>query len=158
MTSKFNPDDFLNQPVEGANATTRTPVPESEYMAVVDDFKLRMVDIKKGDNAGKSVLAIDIFWNILDDSVRQLLKREKVTSKQGFFIDIDENGKIAVGEDVNVKLGRVREALNQNDPSQPWMFQMLKGAGPAKIKVKHRPDENDEKIVYDEVVAVTKAA
>jgi hypothetical protein len=38
------------------------------------------------------------------------------------------------------------------------MIAMLKGAGPARIQVVNRPDQNDASIIYDDVKAVTKLA
>lgn len=157
--SVFNPDNFLNQTVEGEMATVRTPVDEGEYPMVIDDsekgVQLRSVEIKKGANAGKTTLACDITMIILDEALKAKLNRDKVTSRLSFFVDLTPDGKIATGEDKNLKLGRLREALGQNVPGQPWSFAMLRGSGPVLGKIKHRPDENDEKIVYDEVVAVT---
>lgn len=160
LMSQFNPDVFLNQTQTGGMATHRTPIPEDEYMAFVDSgdkaVVLRMIDIKKGDRAGQQALICDVWWNITDEKAKAALpNRDKILCKQSFFVDLKADGQtIDNGEDKNLKLGRTRTALGQNDPNNPWAFFMLKGAGPARVKVKQRPDDDDETIIYDEVVAV----
>jgi hypothetical protein len=50
-------------------------------------------------------------------------------------LELNEQGKLATGPNKNVSLGRLRDALGQNDPS--WTPQKLLGAGPFIGKVSH---------------------
>ena len=78
---------------------------------------------------------------------------ERISVKQSLFLDIDGSGALAFGANKNVKLGKLREALGQNNPGQSWNIQMLAGAGPLRIKVGSRPDKNDSTIIYNDVKA-----
>lgn len=140
--SVFNPDDFLNQTITGSLDTKREPVPEGEWTAAVDDGSnaLKFRTLTNGQ------VILDVNWNILDDQLKANLGRDKLTVRQSIFLDLTADGKLDNAKGKNVDLGRVREALGQNFSDRPWGVAMLKGAGPAKIKVTVRDGEfNDVK-------------
>jgi hypothetical protein len=145
--SVFNPDEFLNQSIEGSFATRMTPVPEGEYPAVIDELKVRTTD--------KGQVILDVTWNIVDDALKSNLGRDKITVRQSAFLDLDSNGKLQAGENKNVTLGRIREAIGQNYSDRPWVVGQLKGAGPAKIKVTQRPGQ-EAGDVFNDVKGIAK--
>lgn len=137
--SVFDKDTFLNQSVTGANETNFTPIPEGEYKnCYIDDIAIRMV---KSKDSGDEVPVLDVIWVVPDENVRKLLGMEKPQVKDGIFLDLDEAGNISFGLNKNVKLGRTRDALGQNDPKKPWNLNMLRGAGPATLKITHWSNE-----------------
>lgn len=151
--SVFNPDTFLQSATTEKMETRRTPIPENEYLATIKDVKLR---------SAKESVILDVTWSILDQGAGAGLAAKmglpEATVRQSVFLDIREDGQgLATGPNKNVQLGRIREAIGQNNPG-PWMILQLKGAGPAKIMVTNRPDDKDASIVYDDVKAVSKAA
>jgi dipeptidyl aminopeptidase/acylaminoacyl peptidase len=149
--SVFNKEAFLNSSVTGSNETKVTFVPEGEYTAYVDDLEL-----SSGNKDGRDWYSCKIKWYIPDENLKKALGLEHPTVSDSIFLDI-ENGALAFGVNKNVGLGRIREALNQNDPKKPWSFSMMKGAGPVRIKVGSRPDKNNPGDVYPTVDRVAKA-
>lgn len=149
--SVFDPTQFLNQTVTDSFETRFTPIPENEYLASIDDIKMRVLD-KTGS------VILDVSWAILDDNLKANLGLDKPMVRQSVFLDLDANGKLAVGQNKNITLGRIRDAVGQNIAGQPWGPLMLKGAGPAKIKVTQRQDQNDPTKIFNDVAMVAKAA
>lgn len=136
--SSFDPEAFLNAQQQGANATQFKPCPAGEYPAVADDVKPReWVSQEKGTSG----VALDVFWSIDSDAVRNELGREKVIVVQGIFLDLTPSGALDMGENKNVRLGQLREAVGLNDPNQPFSFGMIRGKA-AKVKVEHEIYKN----------------
>ncbi len=151
--STFDPDSFLNEEVDGALATTFEPIPEGEYLAVVASGE-KAITVRQTER-GSTIL--DISWEIQDAELAEKLGRTTLSVRQSVFLDMTPNNTLDRGKGKNVSLGRVRAALGQNDPNKPWAFGMLKGAGPAMIKVGQRSNPQDDSIIYNDVKAVTAA-
>jgi hypothetical protein len=152
----FNPETFLNTTHNEAADTSLLPVPEGEFIAVsspVTAESFRTFDIKRGERAGTKGMAVDIEWTINDDEVKSALGRTPKV-RQSIMIDTTADGNgIDFGKGKNVGLGRLRQALNQNQNGQPWSFAML-GNQVAKVKVKHRMHEDK---IFAEVSDVAAA-
>jgi len=144
----FDADSFLNSSVTGSNSTKVIPVPIGTYQGVIEKVTPRQWQSKDGSQSG---IALDIFWLIEDAGVKEYLGRDTVSCKQGIMLDI-ANGGLDMSPGKNVGLGRLREAVGQNDPSQPFSFHNLPGQM-AKVDVKHRVDGED---TFAEVKAVAK--
>lgn len=149
--SMFDPDSFLHMQVAEANDTKRVPVPVGEYMAVVEEVKVRPWQSKK--DATQAGLALDVTWAIDDQTVREVTGRDKITLRQGIMLDLTEAGGLDMGKGKNIGLGRLRTALGLNTPGQPFAFTMLTGQV-GKVNVTHRIDGED---IYDEVKSVASA-
>ena len=146
----FNPDQFLDMQIEGQNDTKVVPVPAGEYTAMIEEVKVRQWQGKA--DPSKSGLTLDIQWSIDDPSVKELLGRDKVTVKQGIMLDLTDAGGLDMGKGRNVGLGRLREALDLNQPGRPFSFTMLTGRV-AKVNVSHRiADDN----IFAEVKQVAR--
>lgn len=152
----FDPAVFENLVVEGANETKSTPVPEGDYAAIIDAVRVKSIDISKGDRAGQTVPILEVTWHILDEDGKlgELLNRDKVTVRQDIWLDI-VNGGLAFGPNLNLALGRLREALDLNKPNKPFTFKMLEGQGPATITVGQRTQESSGD-VFNQVNRVSK--
>lgn len=142
--STFNPDSFLNTSTSDANATSFNPVPEGEYNAAVKEIKPRSTD------SGKAIL--DVVWSIDDAAAAAATGIANPTVRQSIFLDITESGGLDIGAGKNVQLGKVREALNQNQKGKVWRPGDLVG-GVARITVKHRMVNDD---TYADVKGVAK--
>ena len=149
----FDPNQFLQQTVTEANSIVREPCPEGEFLASV---KKSTIGTWESKDKTKSGLKLDLQWSIDDQDVKAKLDKQEVLVRQTVMLDITDSGALDMGKGKNIGLGRLREALSQNTPGQPWSFSMLDGAGPAKVIVTHRPSEADPSIVYDEIRGVTK--
>lgn len=148
----FSPEQFLDMQVTESNDTKVIPVPVGEYVAVVEEVKVRNWQNKQ--DPSKAGMALDVFWAIDDQAVKEFLGRDKVTVKQGVMLDLTDSGGLDMGKGKNVGLGRLREATNLNTPGQPFSFSMFPGRV-AKVKVEHRVDGET---IYAEVKQVAKMA
>lgn len=150
--TQFNPETFMNTEVDQSNVTTYTPIPEGEYMGFIDEAQAVEVN---------GSMAIDLTWVLTDEELKKKLSMERVTVRQRIFIDLDDAMNIEFGENKNVRLGRLRDALGQNKPGRKWQPSMLRGAGPAVLKIVQNAGK--DKItgeptgdIFSNVVAVAK--
>lgn len=148
--SAFDPDSFLNEQVEGALSTSFEPIPEGEFLAVIGSEE-KSIQVRQ---TAKGSTILDVTWELQDAELSTQLGRDKLTVRQSLFLDLTPEGTLDRGKGKNVQLGKLRAALNQNDPNRPWTFGHLKGAGPAMIRVTQRPSD-DESVIYNDVKAVT---
>lgn len=143
--STFNPDTFLNTTVEGELSTQYTPIPEGEFNAVVDKVEPRSTA------TGKAIL--DVTWKIDDSAVAEATGIAAPSCRQSIFLDITESGGLDIGKGKNIQLGKLRDALSQNQPGKAWAPSMLLGQV-AKVLVKQRVA--DDGAVYTDVKGVRK--
>lgn len=153
MSEVFDPNAFMAQNVDGPMATEIRSVPEGEYTAMIDSFEAdkAFTQINWNDrNTGEARSAVQFAcpFVIQDEAVKSELGREKLVVYAKMFLDMD-NGTLSTAPDKNVLLGQIREAVGQNNAG--WSFGMLAGAGPVKVRVKHRADKNDPSKKYAEV-------
>lgn len=146
----FDPTSFLNNTaVEGAMETKFVTCPAGEWQAQISDVKARSVKNKDGEETP----IVDVIWMASDHAITEATGQEQVQVRQSIFIDITPQGGLSTGPGKNIQLGRLREALKQNDPAVSWNFNMLKGAV-AKIKVEHSPNAKDPASPYANVTAI----
>ena len=145
--SSFNPDTFLNTETNQANATAYTPCPEGEFTASIKAIKPRVL------TDGRAVL--DLTWIVDDEEVRNETGMAEPSVRQTLWLDTTESGGLDFGKGKNVGLGRVREALDQNQSGKPWAPGMLVG-GVAKIKVTHSIDKRDNETIQANVASTVK--
>jgi hypothetical protein len=143
--SQFNPDTFLSTETQSANATTYVPVPEGEHQAMIKTIKPRVL------TDGRAVL--DVTWAVDSDEARAETGMAEPTVRQTLWLDTTEQGGLDFGKGKNVQLGRLRDALGQNQSGKPWAPGMLVG-GVAKIKVAHSIDKRDGETINADVKAV----
>jgi len=150
--SIFDTDTFLSATTVEANATKFDPIPESDYNAVIADTEKAVTvrSFARKDGSGDMHL-LEVQWIIDNPQLAEDLGRTELRSRQSIFLDIDANGKLETGSGKNIGLVRLRDALGQNEPGQPWSPSMLRGSIPCLIKVTHRMNGED---VYDEVKSV----
>lgn len=149
--SAFDPNVFLNQEVSGANETKFTPIPEGEYQGYIDD-----VGLDSYQDQPVLVLTYALLDN--DGKLGKLLNSDKPTVQDRIFLDMNDDGSIAFGPNKNIRLGKVREAVSQNDPKKKWNFNMLRGAGPVLLKVSHTFHKTTGEGPYSRIDRVVKAA
>ena len=145
VDSTFNVDTFQNTEIEGANSTEFTPVPEGEFVASVSKFAIRQA---------KQSVILDLTWGIDDAGVAAETGIDNPSVRQSIFLDVSDSGGLEGGKGKNVQLGRLREALNQNQNGQPWSFGQLIGQV-AKVSIKHRMYEDATYAEVKGVVAVS---
>lgn len=146
----LNPEEFLSASVEGASSTSIIPIPEGEYQAAIADVTMRHFLYKKADRAGMTGYSLDVNWEINDAAMAEQIKREPKI-RQSCLLDLAD-GKLDMSEGSNISLGRIRDAVGQNDGS-PWSPNQLIGSV-AIIQVNQRMDGED---IYNDVKKVRKA-
>jgi hypothetical protein len=132
MSSVFNPDTFMNTSTTDALSTTYTPVPEGEWTAVIKEIKPRVA---------KEAIILDILWAVDEPEVIQATGMKVPIVRQSIFLDMTESGGLDIGKGKNIGLGKLREALGQNQKGQAWAPGNMLG-GVAKIRVAHRMYED----------------
>lgn len=148
----FDPNSFLMQETEGANSTESVPVPVGEWLMTAVECKPREWVAK--NDPSKSGIAVDILFEVNDQTVLDLLERDVVKIKLGIMLDTTETGGLDMGKGKNVQLGRLRQALGLNDPSAKFSFGMIPGRQ-VKGLVKHRAGDNGQIFAeVDSVIAV----
>lgn len=144
----FDVNSFLDQTVDQAMDTKSVPVPVGEYLGIIEKVDARPWTSK--NDPTKSGVVLDIQWVIEDDGVKQALGRDKVTVKQGVMLDLTDTGGLDLSKGRNIGLGKLRAAVDLNQPGQPFAPSMLTGRM-AKVKVDHRIDGEN---IYAEVKQV----
>lgn len=147
---QFDADVFMQTAVTGASSTRVEQPDPGEYTAQVDKLDFDSFQGKKDPT--KTYNKLSVTWEITDESVKATLGRDKVTVRQDMFLDLTESGSLDMGKGKNVSLGRLREAVGQNDPSRPWSPTMLQGAM-ARVKVEHEVVNGE---AYARVTGVVK--
>lgn len=145
-TSTFDKEAFLATHIEGEMETKFTPYPEDEYEGFVDD--LAVDEIK-----GSPVLQLMIAFT--DQKAKDFMQRDKPTLRDTVFLDFEEDGRLAMGKNQNIKLGQYRDAAGQNT-SKAWSPSLLRGAGPMLFKVTHRYNKETGEGPYAQVSRVVK--
>lgn len=143
--SQFNPDTFLSTEATEANATSYTPVPEGEHQAAIKAIKPRVL------TDGRAVL--DVTWGVSSDEAKEATGMAEPSVRQTLWLDTTESGGLDFGKGKNVGLGRLRDALGQNQSGKPWSPGMLIG-GVAIVKVAHSIDKRDGVTINADVKAV----
>lgn len=145
----FDPEQFSVQTIQGKSSTEAIPVPEGIYASAPRRFEFSQITTKNGP-----AIICKIDWPIVDEVAQQATGRPQSLARQTIWIDTkDVDGKEVFDSDkgMNVGVGRLREALDQNTPGQEWNFHMIIGV-PARIMVQHRSGKDSQ--VYAEVTKV----
>ena len=150
--SAFDKDTFLSSETTDALETAFTPVDEGDYTAFIDDVEVDMVTTSNGQSP-----ILRATFIITDDEVKEKLGLDRPTVRLDAFLELNEEGGLAIGKNKNVKLGRLRDAVGQNEAGEPWSPSMLRSAGPVIVKVAHRYNKETNEGPYAFVSKVTKA-
>lgn len=132
--SVFSPESFMQSQFTEALETHFVAVPEGEYPAVIKSVECASWQSRDGAKAG---LKLDLTWAIDDEGVKQSTGMAEPQVRQSIMLDLTDSGGLAIGPNRNVNLGRLREAVGQNQSGKPWNPSMLQGQV-ARVSVKHR--------------------
>lgn len=150
----FNPDDLKNFTTTEKGSTVIVPVPEGEWPAIIGErLEFRQAPATKDPNRILTFMDLDMLIDSAE--VRDFTKRERPTVRWGCILDLTADGRgLDMSEGKNIQLNRLRTAVGQNVPGQPWAPTMLAGK-PVKVKVEHSPNPNDPETPYANATAVT---
>ena len=140
----FDPETFLDATLPGSNSTKRELIPMGVYKAYVSKLEVKNGIVnKEGENYGKPWVALNIQWSIEDQPINNVLEQKRVVIFDSCFLDLDDDGRPAMGKGKNVQLGRIREATGTN--SGPVQFRALEGK-PATLNLIHEPYKEDMQV------------
>ncbi len=146
----FDAASFLQSTFNEANSTLIKPAPEGEYVGQIQPVTEQ--SFKSGTSAkGNAWARLDIIVEVTGDpQIKEHCGMDKKNIRAGIMLDLTDSGGLAMGEGKNVQLGRLRNATGLNIPGQPFAFTSF-GGKMVKISVKHRADEKDPTLVYEDV-------
>ncbi|ATB52668.1 hypothetical protein PVS_32 [Vibrio phage vB_VspS_VS-ABTNL-3] len=129
--SKFNAESFLNQTVEAKLDVRRIPMPEGDHDEMqITDLSINTGTMKSGERAGETWVQLKAKLVCTDPNVAAEMKLtgdQQPTVYWQEFIDLDENGNLDIADGRNIKLGKLRQACNQNNDDE-WSINDLKSA------------------------------
>lgn len=128
----FNPEQFMEGTVDGANSTKVESVPPGEYRAIIDE-DIKAPKVVNSEKTGQTYVFFEVPFLVDDDALKAQLGRDKLMVRHTISLDIDEKGGLDMGKGKNVGLGRLREALGMNDG--PFNPKSIAGKGPVMISV-----------------------
>lgn len=115
---------FLSMTTDEALDTKITPCPPGEWQAMIGDIEIADYQRKDGTTGYRLVVP----WEIQDEGVKSELGRDTVKVTDSIFLDMNADGTaLDMSKGKNIGLGRLREALGQNTPGEPWGPAMLQG-------------------------------
>lgn len=162
MPSAFDPKTFLDRSTDTAFDTARTNVPEGDHHGIIKSVTAEEVTIQTGQRAGQKAYKMFVTWSVDDPKVREVTGLAEPSVRQDFFIDLTPTGAFINGANMNVDLGKLRDAVGQNKAGKQWRPSMLIGSA-ALIHVTHRTVDQDrdgnplaEPRVFAEVKKVAK--
>lgn len=149
--SLFDPDSFMDQEVDGANSTVTIPIPASVYPGVITAVAAASGVAKKGANEGKEWVRLDVTYELEDQDLLAVIKRDKAVVRQGIMLDVNELGQIDTAEGKNVQLGKLRKATGLNEgafrPRDLVGHRVL-------VSVTQRPHPDDAETILNDVKGV----
>lgn len=153
--SIFNPDFILQGQSSDAMSTRTIPLPADLYLAQIMELTPRNVQGVKDPT--KFYQFLDVKLEIkLSPAAQAELGRETAIRNYSVSLDLTPQGNLDYGKGKNVGLGRLREAVGQNVPGQPWSPMMLKGQV-IKVLIKHEPDPRDNQNTLDKIDKIGSA-
>lgn len=137
----FAAAEFLGTDIEGASSTDYVPIPEGDYNSQIEkvDYKEIAWENENGSGVMKLLEALhklDLTTHDQGTAV-DVMGDEVGFCRQSISLDFKEDGTLDMRKGKNVALGRLREAVGQNNPDQRWNPNMLIGQT-VKANVKHR--------------------
>jgi hypothetical protein len=131
----FDANQFMQSSSSEAFDTKFQTIDAGEYTGTVAEVTPKQFESKK--EPGTYFTVLEIKWNLqLTAADIEKLGRDSASVRQTIFLDLNEQGNMAIGKGKNIALGRLRDALGQNVPGQSWGPGNLIGAA-GVVTVKH---------------------
>jgi hypothetical protein len=90
----------------------RVLIPEGDV-----EYRIGKPKISSGEKEGRAWAQITLPLECTDVAVLQELNVEKISTRTQFFLDLDENNRLAKGTNLNINLGRAFEAAGLHGES-----------------------------------------
>jgi len=159
MSRLFDPTQLLSAPLP-ENATRRDPLPAGEVCGQITKIGFSSGTSNKPGQPKQDWTRLDCSIEITDPEYCSQIEGnpEKCMTTLGVMLDMRDN-QIAYGPNVNVRLGRLREATGTNGkPLDQMVGQWL------RLSIGHKPHPKDDGtpdtefygVILDEIVNYTK--
>lgn len=113
MSEQNTLDSLFEDALEAQIDTSRITPPDGEYTATIEKIhKPRLVETKKGPNAGKTNVIVDFEYRLHE--WREEGYDNLPTIKSGIFVDVNAAGKLDTSKGKNRTLGLMLEAAGLN--------------------------------------------
>jgi len=145
--SLFNADVLLNAATESKMSTSIPPMPNGDFI-----FTITGVEFK---NPKDDMVVLEAKVECIDPEVCAVTGMNPTKSKISCFCDLTDSGLLDDAEGKNVQIGKLREAVGQNEAGTPWTPMMLVGAQ-LRGKVAQEPDKKDPTIIRSNIVATAR--
>lgn len=147
MTSIFNPETFMNTQVSESFETRVPPWPADEFICRIEKVEAAAWESQRtGESGGK----LNVTFTTDDPRVIEATGNDHPLVTWGIMLDLNPDGSMALGPGKNTKLGRLRDAIDQNASGVPWNPQKMVGQV-CRVAIKHRLYEGE---VYTDVKGV----
>jgi hypothetical protein len=150
--SVFDATTFMSTTIKAELDTKFPVIPEGEYLAQVKKIDMRQVEFRKIEGSG---IAIEVQWELLDDSVRESTKMEHPFCRQSFLLDLVKDSdppQLDLGEGRNIRLGQILAACGLNS-KKGWSIGMILNQT-CGVRVKHRDNPDDPEAPFSDVSRV----
>jgi hypothetical protein len=137
----FDVNAFLNTSYESAFETDYVLVPVGTYIASLKGLPtFKLVDPGDVASSKPGRVYAGVTLRIYDEELAKAFNSKtpgEVTMPASIYFDVapDNHNVILWGKNQSIDLGKLRDALGQNEPGVPWNPGMLENAGPVVIKV-----------------------
>lgn len=132
--SVFDAQTFAQMTFTDANSTESTPIPVGEWV-----FQIEKAEVKtwqKREDPSVAGLKLLLTLSNEDPAITAITGRKTNKLIYELMLDLTDAGGLDFGKGMNIRLGRLREAVGLNKPGQPFSFDMLIGRA-VKASVKH---------------------
>lgn len=150
----FNINKILESTTTAPLDTLIEPPAAQDYDAVFDQITEKNFRTLPGQNGEPDRLIVSLPLELRGpeaEAEEERLGRKPLTVRKDVWLDMTPEGDLDFGPNKNVDLGRVREAVGQNQEGVSWNLTRLNGAGPVRITLTHRLDKDDPTIRYPQV-------
>lgn len=156
--SIFDVNTFLETTHKGQLETAFVLPDAGDYMAqcqplTKDSLRSGLIGADKA-RAGEPWCALELQWELLDDTVKAKMNMPKVLVRQSLMLDLTASTppQLDWGTNKNMRLKRLLDVTGLNKQKN-FNIAGLAFAS-ALVHVEHRPDPNDAEIIYAEITRV----
>ena len=157
-SSIFDPTAFLETTHKGGLDTHFVLPDPGDYLAqcqplTKDSLRSGTIGQDK-ERAGEPWAALELQWELLDDTLKAKLNMPKVTVRQSLMLDLTPTTppQLDWGTNRNMRLKRLLDVTGLNK-NKSFNIGSLAFAN-ALVHVEHRPDPRDPEIIYAEITRV----
>jgi hypothetical protein len=125
----------------------RVLIPEGEWI-----YRIGKPKISSGQKDGRDWAQLNLPLECVDQDILTELNVEKIGTRNQFFLDLDENGRLAKGTNVNINLGRAFKAAGLH--GEMASIANLEGR---LIRGNTKQRRSDSGAEYNDVVAMTSS-